>query len=107
MNITYCRTTDAGIELDDRIPLDEDYRTTPLFAITPIPQRPDEEELHAQFEEALHKRAATESASRSKHLRGSSQSNLNVQRFLIYFCCALNCVLLGFDLMGLLVLHLR
>lgn len=106
MNITHCRTTDVELELDNLIPLDEDYRTTPLLAITPIPQRPDEEELHAQFEEALRKRATT-SASRLKRLRGSAPLKANLQRFLIYFCCALSCILLGFDLMGLLVLHMR
>jgi len=106
MNITHCRTTDAELELDNLISLDEDYKTIPIFAITPILQRPDEEELHTQFEEALRKRA-TASRSLLKRLRGSCALNHKAQRAIIYFCCALNCMLLGFDLMGLLVLHMR
>ena len=31
----------------------------------------------------------------------------STQRAIIYFCCALSFTLLGFDLMGLLVLHMR
>ena len=106
MNMTHCRTTDAELELDNLLSLDEDYKTIPIFAITPIPQRPDEEELHRQFEKALRKRAI---ASRGflQRLRGSGALNHKVQRAIIYFCCALNCMLLGFDLMGLLVLHTR
>jgi hypothetical protein len=106
MNITHCRTTNAELALDNLISLDEDYKTTPIFAITPILPRPDEEELYIQFEEALHKRA-TASGSRLKHPRIIASLNHNVQRVLIYFCCALSCMLLGFDLMGLLILHMH
>jgi hypothetical protein len=106
MNITHCRTTDAELALDNPISLDEDYKTIPIFAITAIPPRPDEEELYAQFEEALRKRA-TASRSRLKHLRGIASLNHTVQRILIYCCCTLSCILLGFDLMGLLILHMR
>ena len=106
MNITHCRTTDAELVLDNLISLDEDYRTTPILAITPILQRPDEEELYTQFEEALRKRA-TASRSRLKPSRGTASLNHNAQRVLIYFCCALSCMLFGFDLMGLLVLYMR
>jgi hypothetical protein len=106
MNATYCRTTDVELELDNLISPDDDYKTTPILAITPIPQRPDEEELHAQFEKVLRKRAKAFER-RSKHLRNSASLNYKVQRVLIYFCCALSCILLGFDLMGLLVLHMH
>jgi hypothetical protein len=33
--------------------------------------------------------------------------NHRVQSALIYCCCALSCILLGFDMMGLLILHTR
>jgi hypothetical protein len=106
MNATLCRTTDADLELDNPISLDESYQTTPVLAITPLLQRPDEEELHMQFEEALCERA-TAFGSRLQSLRDETSLNHSVQRILIYFCCALGCMLLGFDLMGLLVLHMR
>ncbi len=106
MNITLCRTTDADLELDNLTSLDEVYKTVPVFAITPLTQRPDEEEIYTEFEDALCKRA-TASKSRWKRLKNSVSLSLRGQRILIYFCCALNCVLLGFDLMGLLVLHMR
>ena len=106
MNITHCRTTDVELELDNLISLDEDYTTTPLFTITPILQRPDEEELHMQFEKALQKRIRT-SSSHWQRLRRLLALNSHARRVLLHCCCALNCILLGFDLMGLLVLHMR
>jgi hypothetical protein len=106
MDITHCRTTDADLALDNLISLDEDYKTIPIFAISPNSPRPDEEELHIQFEEALRKRATT-SRSRLKHPESTASLNYNVQRVLIYCCFALSCILLGFDLMGLLILHMR
>ena len=118
MNITVCRTTDVDLELDKLTSLDEGYETTPILAITPIPQRPDEEELHAQFEEALYARINAfgshlqylgnkPSSNHNTQRVFISSSGHNVQRFLIYFCAALSCMSLGFDLMGLLVLHMR
>lgn len=159
MNATLCRTTDADLEFDDLVPIDDGYETTPILAVTPFAQSPDEEELHMQFEEALCERA-TAFGSCLKCLRDSAwytevpavpllssslavltteplaektnaetspgQSNQiympqtqalqqaasellkhSAQRVLIYFCCALIFMLLGFDLMGLLVLHIR
>jgi hypothetical protein len=106
MNATVCRTTDVDLELDNLVSLDDGYETTPILAITPILQRPDEEELHTQFEEALYERA-TRFGSRLKCLRDEASAKPNIQRVLIYFCAALSCILLGFDLMGLLVLHMH
>ncbi len=106
MNATVCRTTDVDLELDNLASLDGGYETTPILAITPILHRPDEEELYMQFEEALYKRA-TGFEDRLKRLRDEASAKPSIQRVLIYFCGALSCILLGFDLMGLLVLHMR
>jgi hypothetical protein len=106
MNVTLCRTTDVDLELDNLTSLDESYKTIPVLAITPLTLRTDEEEVYTEFEDALCKRA-TASRSCWKRLKNSASLSLRGQRILISFCCALNCVLLGFDLMGLLVLHMR
>jgi hypothetical protein len=106
MNATVCRKTDVALELDNLVALDEGYETTPIMAITPLLEQPDEEELHTQFEEALCKRV-TAFGSRLKYLRDSASLHHRTQRVLIYFCSALSLILLGFDLMGLLVLHMR
>ena len=162
MNATLCRTTDVELELSNLVALDESYATAPMVAITPLPQLPDEEELHIQFEEALRERT-TAFGSSFNHLRDSAwytdvssisllPSSLptpktealselaivetspthtdevyaaymtpiettkqaanvslsgSVQRILIFCCFALSCMLLGFDVMGLLILHMH
>jgi len=62
--------------------------------------------LHMQFEEALQKRVNA-SKNLLSCLRRSLWFNYKNQRILLYFCCALNCILFGFDLMGLLVLNMH
>jgi hypothetical protein len=106
MNATASRKTDVDLELANLVALEECYDTTPILAITPLLERPDEEELHTQFEEALYERA-TAFRSRLKSLRDSAPLRHRTQRVLIYSCSALSLILLGFDLMGLLVLHMR
>jgi hypothetical protein len=157
MNATLCRTTDVELELSDLVSLDEVYATAPMVAITPLPQLPDEEELHSQFEAALRERTTafdscfnrlrdsswytevsaisllssplatpkTESlaemaiaetssvhtdqvyATQMQTIKQMSHGlwNRSVQRAFIFCCFALSCMLLGFDVMGLLILH--
>lgn len=157
MNATVFRTTDAELELNKLASIDEGYETTPILAIAPLPQRPDEEELHTLFEKALDERltgfgsclnrlrdsvAYTEAPKwtlfssrqarptteplsqlsiakicpvyrdqtyslqrQTKHRFLSIFLKTSTQRAIIYFCCALSFMLLGFDLMGLLVLY--
>ena len=106
MNATAYRKTDADLELDNLLAPEECYETTPILAIPPLLERSDVEELYTQFEEALYERATT-FGSRLQCLRDSAALLHRTQRVLIYACSALSLILLGFDLMGLLVLHMR
>jgi hypothetical protein len=116
--------------------LKEDFATRPIQAIqagyTPL----DEETLHMSFEEAISGRivalgfnrdlsrvsmAITEKANVMQHTtshpipaviasRGKGRISLletSWQRHITYFCLALIFMLMGFDFMGLLILHVH
>jgi hypothetical protein len=105
------------------------YATVPTAIVKPAFQRADEEELHTSFEEAisdrllaLHPRLDRISQSlpsahdnetvqcQAIQVQGKSQGfflNVNIQqRITIFACFALMFMLTGFDLMGMLVLHM-
>jgi hypothetical protein len=126
----------AGVELDsssatiDTATLEDMYQTTPMGVVQPISQHPDEEELHTSFEEAISDRVLVVNRQLSR-LSGTHISNLYVrsqtsapvkqdglavrptlpgrarQRGMLFVALAFMLVLVGFDLMGLLVLYLR
>jgi hypothetical protein len=126
----------AGIELDssyataDTGTLEDTYATTPMRVVQSIYQQPDEEELHTSFEEAISDRVLAVNRQLSR-LSGTHAGNLYVQsqtsapvkrdglavgttllarawqRGMLFAALAFMFVLVGFDLMGLLVLHLR
>ena len=111
------------------------YATAPMAAVLPSYQPPSEEELHTSFEQAISHRTSelNERLSRYSHPALSAQSaqqrgsfveinttandlairpERNVlqttwQRFVILSGLALIFMLIGFDLMGLLVLHMH
>lgn len=107
------------------------YVTVPTPVVKPSFQQPNEEELHTSFEEAisdrllaLHPRLdrisqALPSASsrdtgpvlQENEQQGQATKlsfSVNIrQRMAIFACCALMFLLSGFDLMGLLVLHMH
>jgi hypothetical protein len=107
------------------------YATAPMAAVLPPYQLPSEEELHTSFEQAISYRTHElhERLSRYSHPALSVQSTRNTdmyttanasairsesrvpqagwQRFVIFSSLALIFMLIGFDLMGLLVLHMH
>jgi hypothetical protein len=110
------------------------YATVPTAIVKPAFQPTDEEELHTSFEEAISERLLAlhprldrisqplasahdnetvqcQTAQIQEQARRRGQStHLNVtiqQRITIFACFALMFMLTGFDLMGLLVLHMH
>jgi len=108
--------------------LEDIYSTTPIWDVQPIYQQPDEEELHISFEEAISDRVLAV----NRQLRRLSiplADNLSVQspissavrqqslpaclafprhtsrQAILHIAIAFMFVMIGFDLMGLLVLH--
>ena len=105
------------------------YATTPMPAFRPVFQQPDEEELYTSFEEAISDRVLAVNRQLSRlsgahssvpqgvsHVEwgGSSREsggalalvgNVWQRGVLLIITAALMLVLLGFDLMGLLVLY--
>jgi hypothetical protein len=106
------------------------YATTPLAVVRPTYAQPDEEELHTSFEEAISDRVLavnrklrrlsiplTDSLSVlsptytfKKHL--SLLARLKLLRYasrqaMLCVAIAFILIMVGFDLMGLLVLHMR
>jgi hypothetical protein len=118
---TYAVSTDIGDAL---------YATTPMPAFRPVFQQPNEEELYTSFEEAMSDRVLAANR-RLSHLsraqsrvqqsvshveggrssRGSGGALARVgnvwQSGVLLLSMALMLVLLGFDLMGLSVLHVH
>jgi len=114
-------------------PLDEAYATAPMAAVLPVDQPSSEEELHSSFEEAISGRLLAvnnrlDRLSSVSHpvvaykqtgeLQPSVVSSPLVQvqspvlrhpwrKILIGVALACICVSIGFDLMGLLVLHMH
>ena len=135
MNCTLWRSVDTDVaEFDEKFVQDvitnikSAYATVPTAVVKPAFQRADEEELHTSFEEAisdrllaLHPRLDRISQSLpSAHDNETVQCqsvqvqqqglSLNVnmqQRITIFACFALMFMLTGFDLMGMLVLHMH
>ena len=108
------------------------YATVPTAVVKPAFQRTDEEELHTSFEEAIserllalhprldrisqslpsaHANETVQCQSAQVQEQGKQQSlfpNVNIQqRITIFACFALMFMLTGFDLMGILVLHMH
>lgn len=143
--ITDIELDDYTVQTDD-LSVEDNYATTPMVAIQPLYEYPDEEEFYASFEKAISDRllAVQERLSRistpmlstqevqcDTHpyesprtetlqpvcapmplvvSRGESRLSLfgiDWQRVVIFACFTLMCILIGFDLMGLLVLHMR
>lgn len=126
----------AGIELDssystiDTATMEDMYSTTPMVVVQPTYQQPDEEELHTSFEEAISDRVLAVNRQLS-HLNSVHTGNLYVraqtsaplkgdgmvvrpmlprrtwQQGMLFVAIAFMLLMLGFDLMGLLVLHMR
>ncbi len=106
------------------------YATTPMPAFRPVFQQPNEEELHTSFEEAISERVLAVNRRLGHLSRGHSRGRQSVshvecgrssressralarvgkawQRGVLLMSIALMLVLLGFDLMGLLVLYVH
>jgi hypothetical protein len=135
MNCTLWRSVDTEVaKFDEKFvqdvitDIEGTYATVPTAIVKPAFQRADEEELHTSFEEAisdrllaLHPRLDRISQSLpSTHDNETVQCQsvqvqrqglfLNVtiqQRITIFACIALMFMLTGFDLMGILVLHMH
>lgn len=121
---TYAVSTDMA-SIGDSL-----YATTPMPAFRPVFQQPDEEELYTSFEEAISDRVLAVNRQLSRLSRAHSSVRQSVshvecgrssresggalvlvgnawQRGVLLISIALMLVLLGFDLMGVLVLHLH
>ena len=111
------------------------FATMPVLAVVPAYQPSSEEELHTSFEEAISKRSSarhrqlshpslsTENMYRSDRITSMyttqnsaavpKQSRMQLlpsstwQRYMVLAGLALIFMLIGFDLMGLLILHMR
>jgi hypothetical protein len=121
--------------MPDAFSAQNEYATAPMAAVLPPYQLPSEEELHTSFEQAISRRTNElhERLSRYSHpalsAQYAQQSGYNTemhttanepairtesrvaqtgwQRFVIFASLALIFMLIGFDLMGLLVLHMH
>ncbi len=137
MNGTPCSTsTDCALDIYDMEKLADGYATEPMVALALFLQQPDEEVLHTSFEqaiservEALHERLSRLATSplsdplreRTTDVLGNTCPVMMVKsviatpaplrqlwrRGIVYCCLALIFTLLGFDLMGLLVMHMH
>ncbi len=134
MNAILCRTTDVELASCELSSLEESYATAPLAAVVPLPQLLSDEELHTQFEKAIGNRllavsqrlsllststAHVSAASKSKQSSALVQAEDSISALSSSFlreklrpivllsCFAVMFLLLGFDLMGFLVLHAR
>jgi len=105
------------------------FVTTPMPAFRPLFQQPDEEEVYTSFEEAMSERVLAVNRQLSHLSRAHSRVRQSVshvecgrssreggalarvgnawQNGVLLLSLALMLVLLGFDLMGLLVLHVH
>ncbi len=129
MNATLCRTTEQEIDICDAPARENNYETAPMRVVLPLFQQPNEEALHTSFEEAISDRQIALHA-RLQHLPTSPLSGplapynteplasvapalisqrqrlpLHIQRSFRQVCMAVMFSLVGFDVMGLLVLH--
>jgi hypothetical protein len=134
MNSILCSSTDT--ELDIRritanMPAPEDmYATAPMALLRPAYRQSDEEELHTSFEEAISDRVLAVNR-QLQRLSGALTSTRQVQpqtgswlkkqvlalhsssfekvcpKGILFAALALLLLMVGFDLMGLLVLHMH
>jgi NH3-dependent NAD+ synthetase len=134
MNSILCSSTDT--ELDIRritadMPAPEDmYATAPMALLQPAYRQSDEEELHTSFEEAISDRVLAVNR-QLQRLSGTLTSTRQVQpqtsswlkkqvlalrsssfekawpKGILFAALALILLMAGFDLMGLLVLHMH
>jgi NH3-dependent NAD+ synthetase len=134
MNSILCSSTDT--ELDSRritanMPAPEDmYATAPMALLRPAYRQSDEEELHTSFEEAISDRVLAVNR-QLQRLSGALTSTRQVQpqtgswlkkqvlalhsssfekvcpKGILFAALALMLLMVGFDLMGLLVLHMH
>jgi hypothetical protein len=119
----FCNTTET-------VTPEDMYATTPLVVVRPTYTQPNEEELHTSFEEAISDRVLAVNR-QLRHLSIPLTDCLDVQspartpvklqsllarltrpgyasrQALLYVAIALMLVMVGFDLMGLLVLQTR
>lgn len=131
MSIAPCTSTDAALN-DYRVQthtfmVEESYETAPI-ALTKIAYQPlNEEELHLSFEEAIDSRVVALQARLSRlrctdSLQGSGSPSTNIslsqgtsrawlshgwKRGILFCGLALIFTLIGFNLMGLLILSTR
>ncbi|GHO93742.1 hypothetical protein KSF_037900 [Reticulibacter mediterranei] len=135
MNCTLTRATSAELNTygtdanwtPDTSSVHNAYATAPMAAVLPPYQPPSEEELHTSFEQAishrtseLHERLSRYSypalSAQRRHSTEMDTTTIQAQnhaaqtgwqRFVIFSGLALIFMLIGFDLMGLLVLHMH
>jgi hypothetical protein len=130
MNNILCNP--AEMELDircitaDTATPEDMYATSPVAVVRPTYTQPNEEELHTSFEEAISDRVLAVNR-QLKRLSVPLTDNLSVpsptstvahqrrlsllrrawRQGMLFVAIAFMLVMVGFDLMGLLVLHLR
>ncbi len=132
MNSIACGSTDAELDCTSSS-VEESYATAALPVVLPAYQPPSEEELHSDFEQAISQRVSALNVhlqrlnSRSHDVyceTGPLQPSCvylqaihavtqtrpaytGAQKIAIFACFAFIFMLLGFNLMGLLVLHIH
>lgn len=131
MNAIFCSATETDVILQDISAETEDrYATVPLSIVVPKQPAVDEDTLHASFDAALsHRLTALHNhwnGGSSQHTQlDTTESRVAIQpsvstepltsctaqsayvwpQRIIYSCLVLILLMVGFDLMGLLVLH--
>lgn len=133
MSAILCPTTDIDLDVCVvPVAVNDGYETAPMVAVLPSPQVDDEETLYASFEEAINARCQTwkrlsdgslySVQSHTEKNYASSVSPMtdtlvndqvieSVHRNwwlgIMVACLALMLILIGFDVMGMLVLAMR
>lgn len=127
MNATLDMTTEATLDVIDLTVEQDRYATTPMFTIRALPLLDDEESLHTSFEDAISERlvALHNRLSRLNSIvvrqpitdqlepiaitapRHKATHQLSWRRKVICCCLPIIFTLVGFDLMGLMVLHMH
>ena len=134
MNSIVCNSAEMELDIfcntNETVIPEDLYATTPLVVVRPTYTQPNEEELHTSFEEAISDRVLAVNR-QLRHLsnpltdcmvvKSPTYSPLKVQSLLarlkrpgyasrqalLYVAISLMLVMVGFDLMGLLVLQTR
>ncbi|GCE05202.1 hypothetical protein [Dictyobacter aurantiacus] len=132
MSATLCPTTDIDLDVCNvSIATNDEYETTPMAVALPPQQADDEEVLYAGFEEAISgrcqawKRLSDGSLNSVQHTSKKYATaalpttealttdqmvafvQRNWQSGVLIACLALMFILIGFDVMGMLVLAMR